>query len=160
MFLGVWCSVWLPRKWALKNSGGVSGNSGVWNLWTLPYLSFKNKKISHFLHLSKFLLYIKYRMCLDMIRANFVVKLKKIVVELRFNRLLKTNRKKIKYRKFSKGTLNCMINWLTSNVVKVSAVILLTSQCWVLEDPKFRWVKYTSWLCSLLRRGLPLLCPL
>lgn len=69
----------------------------------LPVL--KNNKISHFLHLSKFLLYIKYRMRLDIIRANFVVKLKKIVVELRFNKLLKTNRKKSNVENFQKASL-------------------------------------------------------
>ena len=44
-------------------------------------------------------------MRLDMIRANFVVKLKNIVVELRFNKLLKTNRKKSNIENFQKAPL-------------------------------------------------------
>lgn len=51
-------------------------------------------------------------MRLDIIRANFVVKLKKIVVELRFNKLLKTNRKKSNVENFQKASLTVwLIDW-------------------------------------------------
>lgn len=57
-------------------------------------------------------------MLLNIIRANFVVKLKKIILELYFNQLFKNKYKKANVEKFLKASPIFLVNLTTSNVGK------------------------------------------